>query len=179
MAKVLIVFGSIFGIVLLTVLLFEVSFLSQMAKVLIICGSISSIIGIISLIVLLFEVSFLIRSKRWPAVFGTVQSSREEEVTYTGDSVSASAYHPAIFYRYEVDGKQYTSLERHLSQTDDLRLVAEYPVGMRVNVYYNPKKPKESTLKTKYYKIQIDWYLKTIVPLVVGALLFGLALTVA
>ena len=179
MPKVLIVFGSIFGIVLLTVLLSEASFLSEWAKVLIASGSLFSMIGIITLITLLPEVSFLVRSKRWSIVSGTIQSSREEEVTYTGDDISASAYHPAIFYRYEVDGKQYTILERSLFETDNLRLVAEYPVGMKVNVFYNPKKPQESTLKTKYHKIPIDWYLKTIIPLAVGALCFGLAFTLA
>jgi hypothetical protein len=179
MAKVLIVFGSIIVIVLLTVLLFEMSFLSQMAKVLIIFASIFSIIGILSLTALLAEVSFLVRSKRWPVVSGTVQSSSEEEVTYTGDYTSVSAYHPAIFYRYEVDGKQYIILELRLHETNDQQLLAEYPAGMKVSVFYNPKKPKDSTLRTKYNRIQIDWYLKTIIPLAAGALLFGLAFTVA
>ena len=150
-----------------------------MAKVLITFGAVSSIIGIITLITLLVEVSFLVRSKKWSVVSGTVQSSRDEEVTYSGDDISVSTYHPSIYYRYEVDGKQYTVLEERLYRIHSRRLVAEYPVGMKVNVFYNPKKPQESTLKTKYNKIPIDWYLKTIIPLAVGALLFGLAFTLA
>ena len=142
-------------------------------------GSVSSIFGIIALIVLLFEVFFLVRSKSWSVVSGTIQSSRGEEVTISGDDISIPTYHPAIFYRYEVDGKQYTILERRLFRTDKLRLVAEYPVGMKVSVFYNPKKPQESILKTKYNKIPIDWYLKTIIPLVVGTILFWLACTLA
>jgi len=142
-------------------------------------GSVSSIFGIIALIVLLFEVFFLVRSKSWSVVSGTIQSSRGEEVTISGDDISIPTYHPAIFYRYEVDGKQYTILERRLFRTDKLRLVAEYPVGMKVSVFYNPKKPQESILKTKYNKIPIDWYLKTIIPLVVGTILFWLAFTLA
>ena len=180
MPKVLIVFGLIFGIILLTVLLSEVSFLSQIAKVLIAFGSLFSMIGIITLITLLFEVSFLVRSKRWSVVSGTVQSSREEEVTFTGDYASATACKAAIFCRYEVDGKQYVVFERHLHRTNNVQqLLAEYPVGMKVSVFYNPKKPRESTLKTKYNKIPIDLYLKTVIPLAVGTLLFGLAFTLA
>jgi len=155
-----------------------------MAIALILFGSISSIIGLLVLGHILSDMSRFTRSKKWSVVSGTVQSSRVEEVTYTGDDISASAYHPAIYYRYEVNGKEYIIHDRDAFKNcegpiDSGRVVAEYPIGMKVNVFYNPKKPKESTLKTSFNKIPISDYLKTSIPLAVGALLFGLAFTLA
>jgi hypothetical protein len=180
-AKLLILLGLISVVVLLGVLWFESSSLSEMAKALIALGVLCSMIGLFSLAALLSEVSFLIRSKRWPVVSGTVQSSSKEDVTITGDYASYTFEKSAMFYRYEVDGKQYIVREQHLDKTNGQlkQILAQYPVGMKVNVFYNPRKPRESTLKTKYNKIPIDLYLKTIIPLAIGALFFGLALTVA
>jgi hypothetical protein len=180
-AKLLILLGLISVVVLLAVLWFESSFLSEMAKALIAFGGLFSMIGLFSLAALLSEVSFLSRSKRWPVVSGTVQLSSEEEVTITGDYASATFEKSAIFYRYEVDGKQYIVREQHLDKTKRQlkQILAQYPIGMKVNVFYNPRKPRESTLKTNYNKIPIDLYLKTTVPLALGALFFGLAFTLA
>lgn len=135
----------------------------------IVLGSIFSIFGLYVLCTDLIMISFFIRSKKWPAVPGIIQSSRIEK-----------GYHPAIIYHYEVNGQKYIGRDQYVwdffdEQYDAQQLVAEYPVGMKVNVFHNPKNPKESTLKTRCNKIPKRDYIMIAIPLVLGALSFFIA----
>ena len=82
----------------------------------------------------------------WPAVSGTVTSA---------EVIGDRAYRPLVKYDYNVDGSPYSGesdLEipgfGNQSKRLDVaqKLVAEYPVGTSVPVYYNPDNPAESRL---------------------------------
>ncbi len=94
--------------------------------------------------------------KDWPSVQGKVTGSR---VAYDSSTSKTGAI-PYVTYVYEVNGKTYK--DGHLfpgiftvsGQTSAEKVVARYPRGADVTVYYNPKKPSEAYLE-KTSKTQI------------------------
>jgi hypothetical protein len=87
--------------------------------------------------------------KDWPSVPGKVTSSR---VSYDSSSSENGAV-PFVTYTYEVQGKTYK--ENRISpgiltvagETSAEKVVALYPKGKEVSVYYNPKNPAEAYLE--------------------------------
>ncbi len=63
-------------------------------------------------------------------------------------------YSPDVEYQYVVDGKTYQNSrfwqERvQISQVEKIeKLIAQYPVGVNITVYYNPTNPGDSYLET-------------------------------
>jgi hypothetical protein len=61
-------------------------------------------------------------------------------------------YRPEILYAFTVDGMQYTGVRRTLFAMNSAdpdspaKVVARYPVGHPVIVYYDPRNPRESIL---------------------------------
>ena len=88
-------------------------------------------------------------SKGWPEAIGQITKS-EFVVSTAGDGTSYSAN---IQYRYRVENEVYESRrlkfgghlngERHYNE----QLVAKYPEGATVAVYYNPGNPKTAVLE--------------------------------
>ncbi len=146
----------------------------------IICGSLFSIIGLGILTLLLSRQSFIIRSKKWSTVSGTIQSSRIVEETVKDDNGNPTIYYqPLIVYRYEINGKEYVVrdpvydvIHYNNSQENAEQLMTEYSIGKTVNVFYNPKSPEESTLKTRYNNWHLLFYLIPIILLAIGAIYF-------
>jgi hypothetical protein len=102
-----------------------------------------------------------IKSKSWNPVQGIITSSRvdvREGEPMGGDygmGHSANMYRARIDYQYTVGGAYYTSnriFGVRLTNGSAEKLVAKYPSGMPIRVYYNPEQPELSTLK-----IGIDW----------------------
>jgi hypothetical protein len=87
--------------------------------------------------------------KNWPSVPGKVTTSR---VSYKSSSDKTDAT-PFITYVYDVDGKTYK--EGGISpgvltlsdKMDAEKVVARYPRGSVVTVYYNPKNPSQAVLE--------------------------------
>lgn len=89
--------------------------------------------------------------RRWAATQGEVRSSdalRFQEYRVGGGAM----YRPEILYAFSVDGTEYTGVRRTLLtwQTSGSQpaeeVVARYPVGKKVTVYYDPRNPRESIL---------------------------------
>lgn len=84
--------------------------------------------------------------RSWPTVEGTVTDSRVE-----GDR----AFHPVVEYTYTVENAVYSG-QSYLHQPNfggkkkkeavAVKMIADYPPGQAVNVYYDPKSPENSTL---------------------------------
>ncbi|MDM7948111.1 DUF3592 domain-containing protein [Hydrogenophaga sp.] len=83
-------------------------------------------------------------SKRWPTTIGEILESNIEE--------DSDGWAPHVRYAYAVERKHYTNdrLYFHLSngstERDARKHLSPYPVGKRVTVYYNPRKPEEAVL---------------------------------
>ncbi|GAB4325228.1 MAG: hypothetical protein Kow0059_21160 [Candidatus Sumerlaeia bacterium] len=63
-------------------------------------------------------------------------------------------YKPVIVYRYDVGGQSYessrfdyTASPFNRSEEDAKRIVAQYPPGTPVTVYYNPSYPQQAVLR--------------------------------
>lgn len=95
-------------------------------------------------------------SNNWPSVMGTI--------TKSGPSLySQEGYDPMIYYEFEDRGKRCKSNNVQfshafeLSASDADSLIAKYPVGSRVTVYYNPNSryPCTNNILERVYKP--DW----------------------
>lgn len=86
--------------------------------------------------------------RRWPMAQGEVRSSSVLQVSSGTDRM----FRPEILYAFSVGGTEYTGVRRTLfpiqfgSPDYAAKVVAQYPVGQRVSVYYDPSNPRQSIL---------------------------------
>ncbi len=89
--------------------------------------------------------------RTWPTVTGTVTESRVSYSAPYDDPDYSHAYSPVVRYEYTVEGVTYKSAEfgdRDPGLEDWARaVVARYPVGEPVTVYYDPASPRFSALE--------------------------------
>ena len=114
-------------------------------------------VGLIGLGVFLlgvFKVRKLRASQSWAVAMGTiVESSVEESFNRGSDDLPDSwSYTPLIRYQFQAqgqtiigdrlgfDGKSYSK------KPDAQAVVARYPLGAQVNVFFDPEKPADSVL---------------------------------
>jgi len=94
-------------------------------------------------------------SKRWPMTDGRILSS---EVTshrsLDSNGTHTTMYEPAVQYEYNANGQRYQSKEIGFGGVAAASMpsfaegvVAKYPVGNSVQVFYNPAKPSEAVLE--------------------------------
>jgi hypothetical protein len=88
------------------------------------------------------------RARSWQAVAGEIIASSLESDPHDADS-SVN-----ITYRYDVDGHAYTSHQITYSAMPNgaeakAALVASYPAGRQVQVYYDPDKPSRAVLRNE------------------------------
>jgi hypothetical protein len=112
------------------------------------------IIGLVLLILYFRSLAQLREAEGWPAIQGTVVESwvRRSETT---DSDGSTTYHyyPEIHYRYQLIGSEYQGnrisfgLKRGLNRPAAEKVVAKYPVGANVMIYYQPDKPDNAILE--------------------------------
>ncbi|NOZ13160.1 MAG: DUF3592 domain-containing protein [Acidobacteria bacterium] len=97
-------------------------------------------------------------SKSWPSVQGTVVSSRVvriQELTDKKKKRPQYSYKPLVKYSYSVEGQGYLSSrisfgDYYTNKRDHARhIVAAYPAGKTVRVYYDPEAPMHSVLERK------------------------------
>ena len=96
-------------------------------------------------------------SREWPTTEGVITASHitsnHKTSTEKGWHGNRYQYEVQVQYAYEVDGISYSGNrlrigpKNHSSEKNAQRELAEYPVGQRVRVYYNPKVPERSLLK--------------------------------
>ncbi len=93
------------------------------------------------------------RSYGWPTTTGSAGEAQIVERTgsYRGRT-SVLGYEPVIDYRYSVGGRSYRASTYQLypgyvdSYAEAERIVAGFPPGSPVTVYYNPANPAEAYL---------------------------------
>lgn len=96
-------------------------------------------------------------SREWPTTEGVITASRiissPKTSTEKGWHGSRYEYEVRVQYAYEVDGVSHSGNRlrirpnQYSSEKNAQRELAEYPVGQRVRVYYDPKEPERSLLK--------------------------------
>lgn len=89
-------------------------------------------------------------SASWPNVSGQITSS---SVSHSTDSEGADSYTPSVAYRYTVNDQQYSGYQikfgetSYSSESKAELVVARYPAGATVPIYYNPSDPDTAVLE--------------------------------
>ncbi len=94
-------------------------------------------------------------SKHWPAIQGEIVSAAIREGISTKQGRTERYYLPKIEYAYAVNGKRYTANRidfggegAALPSREEADVVThKYPVGARVQVYYNPSHPATAVME--------------------------------
>ena len=139
-----------------------------------------------SLWVLLHDWNLYRASNTWPSVTGTVTESSLVE----GQNDQEYAYTPKIIYRfvvgdYEYEGQQVQFDSAHgyrgfLSRSPADALLARYPVGSKVTVYYNPNNPGWDSVLERVYRLPGFWeVVLSVIALLALVLFAGVAANMA
>ena len=90
----------------------------------------------------------------WPQVQGQVVASSIDVRQSTRQGKPLSRYKPIVEYAYQVNGGQHTSTriaygvtKRFEDRKEIETFLAEYPIGVKVPVYYSPRSPRTSVVK--------------------------------
>jgi len=114
-------------------------------------------VGIIGFVLLILNVVFLgviffMRKRmavvsQWPSTLGTVMMSRTE----TRSSGEGYTDYPVVQYSYQVGGRAYQNMKLapgpEVGGSGARKVVAKYPAGAQVMVFYDPQNPAEAVLE--------------------------------
>jgi hypothetical protein len=120
-----------------------------------VCGAFVLVLGIVGFV--FYRYSQRSKAERqsaqsWPATQGIVLSS---SLKWRRDADGNDEQYSEVIYRYEVNGVPYQSQivragEQYMKVRvfgEDRAVVARYPVGARVTVYFNPANPADAALE--------------------------------
>ena len=110
------------------------------------------------------------KALNWPSTSCVVQAWDVHSVWV---NVSAS-YHPIVYYKYRVNGKNYISDKIHLGQKGGSykfaeKIASRYFAGQKTKCYHDPEKPERAVLeRTIRYEQPILMFLSSVVFYVLG-----------
>ena len=117
------------------------------------------ILNVIFLGILFFMRRRMAAVSQWPSTMGTVSASYLERRHSSSDSGSTN--YPVVQYSYQVSGQSYQSTKLapgpEVGGTGAGKVVARYPTGAQVMVFYNPQNPSDAVLETKAPAQWILW----------------------
>ncbi len=95
-------------------------------------------------------------SQAWTATAGRVTESYvRESHSRDSDGHTSTSYYPEVRYLYQAMGAEYTGTKIAFgggiggSHKKAVEMIAQYPVGKNVSVYYDPKNPEEAVLERR------------------------------
>jgi len=115
---------------------------------------------------------------KWPFTMGTVLMSTLEA---RHSSEGGYTNYPVVMYSYQVNGQAYQGNKiapgMEVGGSGVGKVVARYPAGAQVSVFYNPQNPSDAVLEKKapaqfwiwFILILIDLILCGVVPVIVWA----------
>ena len=113
------------------------------------------VIGLVVLVKFGRDILLGQKSRSWPKISGTILQSSLEAHHHTDDDGSSSTnYGVLVSYKYSVSGQEFEGNRRTFSdvRTGSRRrteaLLARYPQGGQVDVYYDPQDPSSCVLET-------------------------------
>ena len=145
-------------------------------EVLIIAGSIGFVLLILNAIFL--GIIFSTRRKmaavsQWPSTMGTVLMSTLER-RRSSDNGGYTNY-PVVQYSYQVGGQMYQGMKLapgpEVGGSGAGSVVARYPAGAQVMVFYNPQDPSDAVLERKASAQWVMW----LVLVIANVMLCGMA----
>ena len=133
-----------------------------------------------------YLIVFSLRSKKkaeasqgWPSVAGTMTLSEvKQSINRNEDGIESISYYPAVEYTYQYAGQSFTSkrlqfggVQGQKNSTNAQKVLARYPQGGSVTVYYNPENPSEAVLERQAGGSKVS--------LVIGIILLVLSVCIA
>ena len=95
---------------------------------------------------------------QWPSTMGNVMMSTIEQ---RSSSEGGYTDYPVVQYSYQVGGQAYQSYKLapgpEVGGTGAGKVVARYPAGAQLMVFYNPRNPYDEVLETKAPAQWIMW----------------------
>lgn len=120
------------------------------------------ILNVVFLSILFFTRRKMATVSKWPSTMGNVLMSMIE----SRSSSDGSTNYPVVHYSYVVNGQPYQGSKiapgMEVGGTGAGKVVARYPVGAQVMVFYNPQNPSEAVLETKAPAQWLLWLLLVI-----------------
>lgn len=117
------------------------------------------ILNVIFLAIIFFMRRKMAVVSQWPSTMGSVEMSRVESRS-TSDGYTD---YPVVQYSYQVAGQSYQGMKLapgpEVGGTGANKVVARYPPGAQVMVYYNPQNPGDAVLERKAPAQWIMWLL--------------------
>jgi hypothetical protein len=114
-----------------------------------IIGFVLVILNAIFIGILFFMRRRMATVSQWPSTMGTVLNSYLERRR----SNNGSTNYPVVQYSYQVGGRTYQSSKLapgpEVGGTGAGRVVARYPAGAQVMVFYDPQNPSDAVLERK------------------------------
>jgi hypothetical protein len=115
-----------------------------------IIGFVLFILNAIFLTILFFMRRKMAAVSQWPSTMGTVMLSRIEQ---RSSSEGGFTDYPVVQYSYQIGGQAYQGYKLapgpEVGGTGAGKVVARYPAGAQVMVFYNPQNPSEAVLERK------------------------------
>jgi len=120
------------------------------------------ILNIVFLTIIFFMRRRMATVSQWPATMGNVIMStverRSSEDGYTD--------YPVVQYSYQVGGQAYQSYKLapgpEMGGTGARKVIAKYPAGAQVMVFYDPRNPAEAVLERKAPAQWLMWLILAI-----------------
>jgi hypothetical protein len=132
-----------------------------------IIGFVFLILNVIFLAILFFMRRRMAAVSQWPSTMGTVNASHLER---RSSSEGGYTNYPVVQYAYQVSGQAYQGTKiapgMEVGGTGAGKVVARYPAGARVMVFYNPENPSDAVLETKAPAQWILWLILIIFDIV-------------
>lgn len=117
------------------------------------------ILNVIFLGIIFFMRRRMAAVSQWPSTMGTVHASYLERRSSSNNGGSTN--YPVVQYSYQVGGQVYQSTKLapgpEVGGTGAGKVVARYPAGAQVMVFYNPQNPSDAVLETKAPAQWIMW----------------------
>jgi hypothetical protein len=122
-----------------------------------ILGFVLLILNVIFLGIIFFMRRRMVAVSQWPSTIGTVNNSYLERRS----SDSGSTNYPVVHYSYQVGGQAYQGVKiapgPEVGGMGAGKVIARYPTGAQVMVFYNPQNPSDAVLETKAPAQWIMW----------------------
>lgn len=122
-------------------------------------GFVFLVLNVIFLGIIFFMRRRMAAVSRWPSALGTVNASYLERRSSSSDSGSTN--YPVVQYSYHVGGQAYQGTKLapgpEVGGTGAGKVVARYPAGAQVMVFYNPQNLSDAVLETKAPAQWIMW----------------------
>ena len=128
-----------------------------------IIGIVLVILNVVFLAILFFMRRRMAVVSQWPAAMGTVTTSYLEQ---RHSSEGGYTNYPVVGYSYQVSGQAYQGAKLapgpEVGGTGAGKVVARYPAGAQVMVFYNPQNPSDAVLERKAPAQWLMWLLLVI-----------------